>query len=160
MNDGLLIGASRWASQCIAIGVVLPSVMPNVGTPRDRRAQHRVHRLSQAAPEADGDHQILVGQAIDLVLQVAGAADRRFGIESERHQAVGEEPRQRRREIHADHENPPRAVDLRRQLDDAIGVERRLEDAEILAVAIETVSRRGRRRCASPATPPWPPCRA
>ena len=73
------------------------------------------------------------------MLQVAGAADRRLGIQAERHQAVGQEPRQRRGEIHADDEDPPRAVNLGRQRDDAIGVERRLEDAEILAVTFETV---------------------
>ena len=98
-----------------------------------------MHRLFEAPPEADRDQQVLVGEQIDLVQQVAGAADRRFGIEADRHQAVGQEPRQRRREIHADHEDSPRAVDLRRQRDDAIGVERRLEDAEVLAVAIEAV---------------------
>ena len=36
VNEGLLMGAIRWPSQFIAIGVVLPSVMPKVGTPRSR----------------------------------------------------------------------------------------------------------------------------
>ena len=93
--------------------------MPKVGT-AFARPQHRLHRFPEAPPEADGDHQIFAGQDIDLVLQVSGAADRRFGSESERRQSVREKPRERRRQIHADDQNAPRAVHERRQLDDAL----------------------------------------
>ena len=135
--EGLVIGATRWPSVYIASGVVLPSVMPKVGTPRSRALRTDSTVSLRQRPKLMRDHQIFAGQGIDPVLQVSRAADRRFGREPEWCQAIGEKPRERSREVHADDENPPRAVHQRRQLDDALRLEARLEHPEILRVPFQ-----------------------
>ena len=88
--------------------------MPKVGTRRSRALSTDSTVSLRHRPKLMAMTRSLAGQDIDLVLQVAGAADRRFGRESERRQPVGEKPRERRRQVHADDQDAPRAVHARR----------------------------------------------
>ena len=139
VNEGLLMGAMQMA---VAIHRDRRGVA--VGDAESRNAafarpEHRFHGFPEAPPEADRDHQILVGEHVNLVLEVSRAADGRFGRESERRQSVGEKPRERRRQINADDQNAPRAVHERRQLHDALPLQARFEDPQILGVPFQPV---------------------
>src|SRR5215470_13167536 len=73
------------------------------------RLQNCLNRYPQTLAEADCYQQVSLGQQLHLVLNVAFAARRRLGIESERRQTVCEVPGQRLGEVNSYDHNAARS---------------------------------------------------
>ena len=87
---------------------------------------------AQTLAEADGDEHVLAREQLDFVLEISFAGDRRFGIEAEAHQSVGEVVGERRCEVAADDQNAAGAMDELGDFDDGVAIEAGAEQVEII----------------------------
>src|ERR1044072_2887786 len=106
------------------------------GNAASMRAIDCFHRLAKTFPKTDRVEQIFNGEKIDLVFKVSRASNRSFFngqkidlvlmlsraanrslcCKTERYQTISEKPRQRRRQIHAHHEDIARAMNPLRKV--------------------------------------------
>jgi hypothetical protein len=96
--------------------------------------------VSQALAEADGDKEIARIERAHPTLDVAGAADRSFGGETESHKSISEIPAEGCGEIDADYQDAARFLYLFGKRDDASGIDGGLQRLEIAEVKLHVVA--------------------